>query len=416
MAYGQSCIGRSFSLYAQCTTAIVIGYDPSAVCRQLSHSRHQPSAISQKPSDMPLIWCSISGHGYGHAAQVVPVLNALSCLVPELKVILRTSVPGRFFQDRLACAWEISPSEQDIGCVQTDGPLVIDVDATWAEHRRFHDNWESKIAEEVHSIKAHAPDLMLSDISYLAIQAGVTANLPTVGLCTLSWDQVLAPWLGHDRAAAAWRVATIEHITKAYGHAELMIRPAPSIPLPAFRKVVDVGPVVDPQPPQRQRLRDLLQVKSDERIALVAFGGIVQKDLPFEHLDRIAGYRFLIDGSVPTGFTRLHSTGSLSLSFRTLLASCDLIVTKPGYSTIVEAVATGTPVVYVRRYNFADEQSLVEYLLRYGRGAELSLADFAAGNWEPSLDAASQAPPPPEPAPAPAGGPAAATLLAQYLR
>jgi hypothetical protein len=365
---------------------------------------------------MPLIWCSISGHGYGHAAQVVPVLNALSRLVPELHVILRTSVPAQFFQDRLACAWEISPSEQDIGCVQTDGPLIIDVDATWAEHRRFHDNWENKIAEEVRSIRGRAPALVLSDISYLAIEAGAKAGLPAVGLCTLSWDQVLAPWLDHDRAATSWRVSTIEHISRAYGHAELMIRPAPSIPLPAFRKVVDVGPVVDAASPARRRLREQVQAKPEERIALVAFGGITQRDLPFEHLDRIAGYRFLIDGSVPTQCSRLHSTGSLPLSFRTLLASCDLIVTKPGYSTIAEAVATGTPVVYVRRYNFADEQSLVDYLHRYGRGAELSLADFAAGNWRPSLDAASQAPAPPEPAPAPTGGPAAAALLAQYLR
>ena len=50
---------------------------------------------------MPLIWCSISGHGYGHAAQVVPVLNALGRLVPNLSAILRTSVPADFFEPRL---------------------------------------------------------------------------------------------------------------------------------------------------------------------------------------------------------------------------------------------------------------------------------------------------------------------------
>ena len=27
---------------------------------------------------MPVVWCSISGHGFGHAAQVVPILNELA--------------------------------------------------------------------------------------------------------------------------------------------------------------------------------------------------------------------------------------------------------------------------------------------------------------------------------------------------
>lgn len=66
---------------------------------------------------------------------------------------------------------------------------------------------------------------------------------------------------------------------------------------------------------------------------------------------------------------------------KTLLASVDVIMTKPGYSTIVEAVTLQQPVVYVRRYNFADEAPLVDYLQRYGRGIELSLDDFTQGRW-----------------------------------
>ena len=70
---------------------------------------------------MPLIWCSISGHGYGHAAQVAPVLNALGRLVPNLTAILRTTVPAGFFESRLSIPWQLSAAQQDVGCIQ-DGP------------------------------------------------------------------------------------------------------------------------------------------------------------------------------------------------------------------------------------------------------------------------------------------------------
>jgi UDP-N-acetylglucosamine:LPS N-acetylglucosamine transferase len=118
---------------------------------------------------------------------------------------------------------------------------------------------------------------------------------------------------------------------------------------------------------------------------------------------------------VPDRYTRIHAASALPFSFRTLLASADLIVTKPGYSTVVEAVALGKPVVYVRRYNFADEQALVDYLHRYGRAVELSEQDFTVGRWQVALDQVQAVPPPPEAAPPPTGAADAACFLLQHL-
>jgi hypothetical protein len=91
-------------------------------------------------------------------------------------------------------------------------------------------------------------------------------------------------------------------------------------------------------------------------------------------------------------------------------------MTKPGYGTIVEALTLQKPVAYVRRYQFADEQVLVDYLHRYGRGAELSLEDFQAGEWRAALTAACQAARPVIPAPSATGASEAASFLLPYLR
>jgi hypothetical protein len=90
-------------------------------------------------------------------------------------------------------------------------------------------------------------------------------------------------------------------------------------------------------------------------------------------------------------------------------------MTKPGYSTIVEAVALQQPVVYVRRYNFADEPPLVDYLHRYGRGVELSIDDFTQGRWEPALRKVVDLPMPAAPPPPTTGAADAATILAKSL-
>ena len=201
---------------------------------------------------------------------------------------------------------------------------------------------------------------------------------------------------------------------RSYRSAALMIRIAPGIPMGAFREIADVSPVAELVQSEAGALRDAVGAGAHERVVLVAFGGIALDGLPCDRLDRMGGYRFVVSGLVPAGIQRVCSADSIPLSFSALLASADVIVTKPGYATTVEAVAYRKPVVYVRRYNFADEAGLVELLHRYGCGVELSAADFAAGRWESALAAAAASKPQME-APAPTGAAEAAEILATYL-
>ena len=359
---------------------------------------------------MPLIWCSISGHGYGHAAQIVPVLNALGRLVPNLKALLRTTVPAGFFEPRLAIPWELNPVQQDIGCIQK-GPLSIDVAGTWAAHRALHAEWDKKIEAEADLIRQARPPLVLSDVSHLGIAAGATAGIPTIGLCSLSWDLVLDPFVD---PAEPDHVTIIRQIREAYAEANCFLRVAPGLAVTAFGTIRDIGPIAEPAEPQTARLRQAVGAQASEKVVLVGFGGIALQSPPFEQMQSMNGFRFLFDGPVPNGLSRVSSLSTVGLSFKHILASVDLVLTKPGYGTTVESVALGIPVVYVRRYNFADEQSLVDYLQRHGRGAELSLDDFHQGRWEPAIRRA-LAQSPATPPPPLSGAHDAAAILRTYF-
>jgi len=360
---------------------------------------------------MPIIWCAISGHGYGHAAQVVPVLNALGALVPGVTAILRTTVPASFFQDRLTIPWTLSPVQQDVGCIQ-DGPLRIDIDATWAAHRNFHETWDARLSTEVAAMQAASPALIIADTPYLAIEAGSRAQIPTVALANFTWDLVLREYC---HAADHSHQQLIQRIRKSYANADMALRITPAPTIDAFSNVIDIGPIANPSPPERNRLALALNLAPNEKIVLVGFGGIALTSLPLEQMEQLHHYRFLIDSPIPPGFSRIHSIETLPFSFKTLLASVDLIMTKPGYGTIVEAVALQQPVLYVRRYNFVDEQPLVDYLHRYGRGLELSLDDFVKGRWEAALRTVLDLPTPTTPPPSSTGAADAATILAKSL-
>jgi hypothetical protein len=363
---------------------------------------------------MPLIWCAISSHGYGHAAQVVPVLNELCRRVSGIQLHLRTTVNEQFFKRRLRVHWTHSPVQQDIGCVQ-HGPLAIDVPATWESHDAFHADWRARVEAEAAAMRQPAPALVLSDIPPLALAAGARAGIPTVGLGSLSWDQVLTPHLDPNPERRTRQSVIVDQIRRAYAETALMIRLAPGLPMPAFPHLKDVSPVAQRLTPKPTELRKAIGAHPRDHVVIVAFGGISIDALPIARLEAMRGYRFVISGRVPAGCHRCFAADALPFSFGVLLGSGDVILTKPGYSTVVEAVEHNRPLVYVRRNNFADEQGLVDYLRRYGRGMELSMADFQEGRWEAALSAALQSPRPAERPPAPRGAAEAADLLAGLL-
>ena len=360
---------------------------------------------------MPRIWCSISGHGFGHGAQTIIILNELNRRIPELHVLFRTDLPHQFLKENLTMPWELFPSSQDIGCVQ-DGPLLIDEAQTWIAYERFQNGWSQKVQAETELIRSHQPDLILSNISYFGIEAGAKTGIPTIGLGSVSWDQVLE-YLSTQASGRQRRI--IDQIRRSYRMASLMIRFAPIIPMVAFAELVDVGPIVGPPLKSTGVVRDLLKMKPGEKLVLVAFGGIRLASLPLAKLEGFKGYRFLVYGSMEIGkHSHVSSLTDLAVPFRDIMAETDLIITKPGYATVIEAVRNAIPVVYVRRYNFVDEQNLVDYAHRFGQARELSIQEFIRGEWLEALEKVQQIPLPNENPPAP-GTSAAAETLAKYF-
>ena len=271
--------------------------------------------------------------------------------------------------------------QQDVGCVQR-GPLEIDVSETWAKHQQFHATWEARLAEEVTDMTAAAPSLILVDTPYLALSAGKRAGVPTVLLASFTWSEILRS-LDH----ASEHGPLLRSIELAYREADRALRMIPGLPLSGVRNVQNIGPITEPAQSQRERLHSFLKIRDTEQLVLVGFGGIPLESLPWKEMDHMTGYQFLVDGPSPGDSSRVHSLAAVPFTFKAALASVDVVMTKPGYGTIVEAVALGLPVVYVRRYNFAEEAPLVDFLHEQGQGRELSLQDFLSGHWRPALEA-----------------------------
>ncbi len=360
---------------------------------------------------MPIVWCAISAHGFGHAAQVIPILNELGNLVKSLRVILRTEVVPHIFEESLHVPWTLQPVAQDVGCCQP-GPLEIDIDGTWAAYKEFHENWKSRMAQEVQDMRGVQPNLVISNISYLAIGSAVEVNCPVVAIASLSWDQVLQGLLS---SLSPEQQTVLDHIQMEYSKVNHLIKLHPGIDMPAFSSHTEAGPSFPLLKSSSKDVRKSLKMKSEERLVLVAFGGVSLTSLPLEQMEACEGVHFLVAGMLGNLLSeRVHRVEDVGLSFGEIMRQVDVVMSKPGYATITTVVHYGIPLIYVRRHNFVDEQPLVDYVHKHGRAQELSRKHFESGVWIEAIHRVMALPLPLDPLPK-SGSLCVASVLRDYL-
>ncbi|MCB5185252.1 hypothetical protein LG201_08550 [Methylobacillus gramineus] len=306
----------------------------------------------------------ISGHGYGHVAQIAPVLNQLRLLSPTIRLTICSAVPEAFLRSRIAVSFSYIRHVADFGMLMQSA-LEVDTHASVQAYLDFHADWEAKIVQEVAWIKALEPDAILSNVAYLPLAAASQLGLPAFAMCSLNWADVLQHYAG-DRPDIQ---GVLQQIRAAYAGSQYFLRTTPSMPMPWLTQSHECGPVADLASNQRSRLLAQLgkPSQSQQRLVLVSMGGI-STDIHPEHFPVLEHVQWLLPQHWLNGIQRadFHATESLGESFSDILASCDLVLTKPGYGTFVEAACHGIPVLYVERDGWPEQDCLITWLQEYG--------------------------------------------------
>lgn len=64
------------------------------------------------------------------------------------------------------------------------------------------------------------------------------------------------------------------------------------------------------------------------------------------------------------------------------------VLGKLGYGTVSECLSHGTPLLYVPRTDWPEEEHLSKFIMGYQAGVRTEEADFLAGKWSQYLNAA----------------------------
>lgn len=335
-------------------------------------------------SSVPRINVAISAHGYGHLTQAAAVLQALSQRLKKMELRIQCELEKDIIAQRLGFDdFEHEPVVMDIGLIQPD-PLHVDITASYRAYAAFHDGFHERVEQHALSLKNWGADLVLSDISYLALAAAERAEIDGIGLASLSWDHIVRAYFDiNDESVQQWYRQTC----KAYASATLALLPEPALPNDCFKQVQPIPPVFIAGAKDKT-IRKALGIKANDTRPLVfcSLGGITSTKIPIDAMLAQRDFHWLVNQGYAAQGDHMHGLESLAhWPYRNIIASVDAVISKPGYGMAVEVAAHGLPFIYTCRGHFPDEPVIAAWLKQRTRCMEISNEAWFAGEFSAPL-------------------------------
>ena len=226
---------------------------------------------------------------------------------------------------------------------------------------------------------------IICDISFLGIEFGKKAGIPTVLIENFTWD-----WIYQNYAlenAEINRYADI--IKKIYENTDIWIQTEP-VCVERKNRALKVHPISREKRKDRKTVRNMLGLSDDDKVVLLTMGGVREKNMPVKRMMEKKGYVFIIPG----GSERKERVGNLILlPFHSefyhpdLIGTADIVVAKAGYSTLAEVYCSEAKFLYIKREMFKEVEFLEKFIVANMPDSKgCSYSDFVSALWLDFLD------------------------------
>jgi L-arabinokinase len=281
------------------------------------------------------------------------VIRALKQARPGLPVHVRTTAPRWLFPKSAGYAHRLL----DVGIVQQDS-LEMDLDATLQQCRSLLDNAPRIIAQELAFISDHDVGLVLGDIPALGFELAARAGLLSAAITNFTWTGIYRAYLQTRREFEP----IIDRMAQSYAKATVALELPYSFDMDVFPLREPIGWIARKSGLHKQAAREHFGLPHDATIVLLSFGGLGLQRLPADQLKRMQDFFFVATADEKRLDGNLLILPDAQRHYENLLRAVDVIVTKPGYGIVADAISQRLPVLYTDRGDFPEYPHLVQAL------------------------------------------------------
>lgn len=333
----------------------------------------------------------ITAHGYGHGTRSCDILNALRAAHSDVPIIVKTDLPADFMASRIPPSIEVRPGAFDVGLIQKDS-IQVDLDASIRTIEHLYSREGELTAQEAKFIKDENIGVVVADIPAIPLAAAQQAGVPNIACGNFGWDWIYSEFTAHD---PRWQTY-VEKFAGVYRKTDLLLKQPFSEPMAAFPNQTDLPLLAKPGNECRSLLAESTGADPAKPWVLLSFTTLNLSPNAIDQLSHLTRCeKFTVEPLEWPG-SGIHSISRSTAPFADVLASVDMVVTKPGFGILSECIANNKPIIYSDRKNFLEYPILVEAIERYCKQAFIPNEELYAGNLGRALNEIESAPEPAE--------------------
>jgi len=326
----------------------------------------------------------ITGHGYGHAVRSSQVIRSLISARPDLRIHVRTMAPSWLFHESV----KYHRQSIDVGIRQPDS-LSMGLAETLEACRALHQTFPKLIDQEVEFIKSEQIKLVGGDVPPLCFEIAARVTVPSVAVTNFTWDIIYRAYLREYPDF----LPIVEEIEGCYRKAGLALTLPYPCDMNSFPRREPIPWVARVSSLSKEQARAKFKLPASATIILLSFGGLGLERLPWEKLRRLGDFFFIATGKTDISDDNLLVLPDEQRQYEDLVRAVDVIVTKPGYGIVADAIAHQLPMLYTDRGEFPEYPRLVEALRDCATAEFIPQNELLSGNIAPYLQMLLDKPP-----------------------
>ncbi|MHA2247493.1 MAG: glycosyltransferase family protein [Candidatus Hodarchaeales archaeon] len=326
----------------------------------------------------------ISDHGFGHASRSIAIIRSLLDCDLDISINLHTSKPLPFVRNSLSSSeyrdrFDFHDMVNDFGFIKKQQSFLINHEETAHKVHRWVQSWqESYLHDKFSYLKEKNIDLVISDISPQPFILAKKLEVPSIAISNFTWFDIYQN--------SSYQQDDLEKIWSAYREASLGLLLPFSFKNEVFRSTLETNLVSRTPTRTREQMRKELNIDSSSMIVYAGTGSAMINPFQKKWSDDPEIVFILGSQSTIEEDTNIRKIPVNDHESQDYIASSDIALIKPGYSSVSEAIRSQIPIIVVDFPKTTESSLISDIVQELGIGISISAKNYFIGTWKDIID------------------------------
>jgi uncharacterized protein (TIGR00661 family) len=298
----------------------------------------------------------ISDYGYGHATRSIAIIRELLKNDKHFNIIICHSFAQNLLKKSLI------DSRISFRTLETDVGYILNPHTLELDHLKIQEMYESYLVHRTQKIRDESDflieqniDYIISDIYPTAIEAAYDLDIPSIGISNFLWSDVYKDIISDSRLKVMRDAyAKMTYYLCLEGQIDSNLKTKKH---DFFSREIDDSEV--------KKIRSDLDISSSDTVIFYGLGMKVNHSNQFENNSSLwstENCKFIVSSHVDINHPNVFKIPDDYTETQNYIAASDFTITKPGWSTISEALNGSSRLILINRNSFLEDQSTIEIL------------------------------------------------------